>query len=172
MLYRKWFGHMQVQYFLGDFTFTVSTTLCTFLLSEYLLQNFQTNDAQLSTMVAEQVLLNICYEQANLWTVLNYVRFITLLLSLPSSISLHVCQIISGYAWKLTGRASPCWHQCSSIISRNNKQTTWELHWYRQVSYVSGLLHFSHSLAWLICYRLAYFQSLYVFSFISHSYYH
>ena len=38
---------------------TVSITSCTSLLSlsDYLLQFFQTNDAQLSTMVAEQVLV-------------------------------------------------------------------------------------------------------------------
>ena len=43
------------------------------------------------------------------------------------------CEYIS----KLTGRASSCWHRRSCDIPTNNKQSTWELHRYRQVSLLS-----------------------------------
>ena len=61
---------MQVQYLLEILSsHSLFQPLCVpFCCLTIFLQFFQTNDAQLSTMVAEQVFLNICYEQANLLT--------------------------------------------------------------------------------------------------------
>ena len=139
----------------------------TFWLSDYLLWFLQTNDTQLSTMVAEQVRLNIYYELPNIliWILLlislSCAR-ITVSCSSPSHTFMSSCWMINSLCeyFKIAGWASSCWYQCSCGITRNNKQSTWELHRYWQVSLLS----------WFSCFAYARDRprSLgYMFSFIS-----
>lgn len=124
--------------------FTIWIILYASWLSDYLLQILQTNDTQLSSMVAEQVQFDIYYDLPNLliWIPLLISWSLPKLQFLIQSFApfMSACWMINTfceYISKLTGRASSCWHQRSCDIPTNNKQSTWELHRYRQVSLLS-----------------------------------